>query len=271
MPEAVVTRGYLEGPQGPLFTCRVTPPEDVTPAGSILMLGPFGEEKKSSRRTLHELAITCAEANWSSLSIDFTGTGDSPGHHGDLTVKLMIEEAAAGRDHLAATGPAPVLLGVRLGASIACRLAASGPNSGIVLIQPVPFGGKFLWNTLRRKQVREMMTAGASTGVTAKAKKAFESGRGFDLDGFEVSACMARGLEGLEIASMDIPPDLPALIIGCGPKGRAPADVKKVATHLSESRTEAWLDLEPFWDRIERTSTAELDRTVIGFLEAQGR
>jgi hypothetical protein len=130
----------------------------------------------------------------------------------------------------------------------------------------VPDGGKYLWNLLRRKQVREMMTAGASAGVTARAKEAFESGGSFDLDGYEVSSALARGLEGLKLADLRLPEGLSTLLIGAGPRGRVSPEVAALHPLLPAGSAMVGLDVEPFWDRIERTSTSELQSAVLDFL-----
>jgi len=275
MSTPVVDRGYIDIPgseAGRVFACEVAPPDGIAARGSALLIAPLFEEKKSSRRTLHELALSIAEVGWRSLSVDFTGTGDSPGDHSELTVELMLKEVEAARAHLRERSSAsaePVLLGLRLGAAVAWISAARGAPApgGLVLVQPVPEGRKYLWNMLRRKQVRDMMTAGKSAGVTARAKEAFEAGGSFDLDGFEVSAALARGLEEIDLASEQLPAGLPSLLIGCGPKGRAPADVAKLREGLSETGKMVSLDIEPFWDRIERTDSSALHLAVREFLD----
>ena len=212
-------RGYIEAAGRHVYVCEVSPPGSVAERGVMVILGPFAEEKKSSRRGLHELALACAERGVRSLSVDFTGTGDSPGAHGDLTVESMLEEVAAARSHLRErTGREPALLGLRLGATM------------------------------------------------ASAKEAFESGSSFDLDGFEISAELAKGLESANLACEPLPDAMPAIVIGCGPKGRAPAEVRSLAKILGESGRIEALDIEPFWDRIERIDSSPLQDMICGFL-----
>lgn len=127
----------------------------------IVLCAPFGFEEVCAHRSLRHFADALCAAGWPSLRFDHAGCGDSEGDEFDADVLARWQAGVhAAIDALKATGGVQqvVLLGVRLGATLAALAAAERHDvAGLMAIAPVVRG---------RAYVRELTMLGqtASTG-----------------------------------------------------------------------------------------------------------
>ena len=68
-------------------------PTTQSARGAILMLGPFGEERKCAYRLLVRLARACATCGFGAFRFDYSGTGESLGAHTDASLGRWLEDA----------------------------------------------------------------------------------------------------------------------------------------------------------------------------------
>ena len=128
---------------------------DQLPA--VLLCAPLGQEAIRSHRLLRVLGDTLARRGVPVLRFDAFGTGDAEGVDEDLELPGWVADCMAAATELArlAPGRPQAWLGLRLGATVACRAAgrwtqpaAAGlprpPLQRLVLCEPVLHGPGYL-------------------------------------------------------------------------------------------------------------------------------
>ena len=159
MPE---TAQYFQASNGhPLFGVVSTPATELRNVG-VVFCHPSGEEKQKSYRAFVEFARALASDGIPSLRYDSYGFGDSGGDVIDACIDSQLDNLGTAIDFLKAqTGVDQiVLIGVRLGASIATLFADKHPSiAGLVLIAPI-VNGEMYWDSLVRMQQMSFLTRG---------------------------------------------------------------------------------------------------------------
>jgi alpha-beta hydrolase superfamily lysophospholipase len=116
------------------------------PGGGVLICPPFGYELTCAYRPLRILGERLAADGNLVLRFDYEGTGASSGSglEADLLSRWQ-QSVAAGIAELRRRGIAqPALIGLRLGAALACSAVAADPSVGpVVLWAPVTAGRRF--------------------------------------------------------------------------------------------------------------------------------
>jgi dienelactone hydrolase len=119
---------------------------DGQPVGGVLVCAPFGYESTAAHRTLRRLGDRLARSGRLVLRFDYAATGASAGtvHEPDLLLRWQAS-VAAGVAELRRRGVArPAVVGVRLGAALACAVAAGDGDLGpLVLWAPVTSGRRY--------------------------------------------------------------------------------------------------------------------------------
>lgn len=258
-----------------LFAVRNVPPGPAR--GAVVCCQPFAEEKKSAHRTFYDLALRLAEKRIASIRLDFFGCGDSDGFLSDATTELWIQDIAAALDHLADSVPAEAprfMVGLRLGASLAALCAAEAPGlAGLVLWQPVVNGRKAFAADLRRTLIKQMLTNGAGSVTRDELLARLESGEGrIDLDGFDLTGALYRGIAAIDLAAQDSPFAGPVLIAQMSHAEAIRPEIQRVADLYRDNGADVSVEAlvsPPIWARIERTPCPDLlDRTV-AWIEAR--
>jgi pimeloyl-ACP methyl ester carboxylesterase len=272
--------GYIETPAGVLFRLLHLPAG--ASRGALLLVPPCGDEKRAAYGPLAGLARDLSAAGWAVLRFDFLGTGDSAGESTDVTVSGMERDTRAAAAELARLFPgAPLeLLGVRLGGSLALRLAAGLGARSCAAVAPVTAGAAWLRQErgrrkLRRSMVRkELAAAGQQPGEAAGGNEDLPAGAAEDLDGLPVSADFIREMEAFDPCAGDAPP-VPAgegprtLVVQVSPRRTPLPDLERLAGRFgAEVRC---LHLESFWRPAECPDLGELSACLVSWLELDGR
>jgi exosortase A-associated hydrolase 2 len=253
---------FLPTAQGERF-CAVHAPAG-TPRGAIAYVHPFAEEMHKSRRMAALQAQALAARGWLVLQVDLLGCGDSAGDFGDARWPLWAGDVRAGLEWARARSPGPLALwGLRLGATLACELAAD-PALGVerlVLWQPVASGEHFLTQFLRLRLAAEMLGGGAATSALAELRGQLAQGRTLEIAGYDLHPDLAAAIERVQLA-----PLRPAvkrvdwLEVGAEAAPLRPGPRRVVERWRADGLDvrAATLAGEPFWSTIEITECAAL-------------
>jgi len=171
---------------------------------ALLLVHPFGEEKKSAHRAFVETARALARLHVATFRFDMRGCGDSEGDFARVRLDDWLEDVAAAWDTFRERLPdVPAgLLGLRLGASLASRACRRLDDvRALVLWQPIVEGRSELLADLRRLFIQEMMTHGRSRGrredIIARLER---GGDAVTLDGYPLTSEMYRDIRGVTLA-----------------------------------------------------------------------
>ena len=160
---------------------------------AVVMLAPFGYEAAASHRTYTHLAGQIADAGLPVLRFDYPGTGDSPGD--ELNRELVASRCKAAADacrFLREQGNIRhvVLLGFRLGATIALLSADQCDATSLVLIEPVLSGSQWL---------QQLETLHTIAGVRDSKTKRRVDGGGREFLGSSMSVASYEAIKSLSI------------------------------------------------------------------------
>lgn len=151
---------YFGASDAPLFGC-LHAPAGADIAHAALLLPPAGHEYLGAHRSLRQLALRLAEHGCLALRMDFHGCGDSSGAKDSGNLAQWCDDADQGLALLRARAPhaALHLVGVRLGASVAARVAARRANTAaalasVALWDPVSDGNDYLRAALELHRAR---------------------------------------------------------------------------------------------------------------------
>ncbi len=114
--------------------------------GAVLCY-PWGHEYLCAHRAMRQLTTRLTGVGFHTLRFDYFGTGDSAGEMTEVDLRGWEHDAAFAVDELQEiVGQAKItLIGLRLGAVIAARLAAKRTDiDALVLWDPVISGGEYL-------------------------------------------------------------------------------------------------------------------------------
>ncbi len=145
-----------------------------------------------------------AGRGWAVLLLDPFGTGDSAGSFHEARWEIWLADAGRGADWLAERWPGrPVSLwGLRLGALLACSLAATAPRrfARLLLWQPVVRGDQFVTQFLRLRVAAAMAAGEKESGQDLKARLA--EGEILEVAGYELAPELVAGIEALRLEGL---------------------------------------------------------------------
>jgi alpha/beta superfamily hydrolase len=196
---------YFGGSSRPLFGVLHEAHRPRRRAG-VLVCPPFGQEALRAHRSLRELAARLAEAGFSALRFDYSGSGDSAGEAEDARLEAWVDDALAAIEEVReSTGePRVVLAGLRLGASVAALAARrAGGAEALVLWEPVVDGASHL---AALRAAHEAWMRDHAPGAALSPDEVL---------GFALPEGLASDLARLRL-DLEPPPARRALVIGSG-------------------------------------------------------
>ncbi len=237
----------------------------------VLLCPPLAEEKNKARRRLVELARLVCSRGCDVLHPDYLGTGDSTGCFEGTGIATRKRDIFAGMEYLRQQGAARiVLLGLRLGGTLAAEVAESAPELfGLGLIFPVVDGREYLRSILRRTLLIEMYAAGRVSGRLSElmARSATET---LDVEGFRFTPafCVQLG----ELALLQRPRRYrgQVLLLHSPAVPRSRVELEKLGQRYLEAGAEATLAAvrsEPFWHLHESVRCHEISAAILRWLD----
>jgi len=154
---------------------------------------PFAEEEKCCHRAFVDMARKLCSRGHPVLRIQYRGCGDSEGDFGDFSCADWEQDINNALAFLRRQGrPRLGLLGLRLGASLAGRVAEStGDVQNLILWEPIVNGRQYMSLNLRRKLLRRMLTDKEGGESPPASQATMTDGRtGIDFEGYWISAEM---------------------------------------------------------------------------------
>jgi uncharacterized protein len=219
----------------------IQPPEGGGKGGgrprAAVLCHPWGQEYIRAHRSMRRLAVMLAASGRDTLSFDYFGTGDSAGDTVDGDLAGWESDIAAAIDEVMDVSGTPriALIGLRLGASLAARVASKRPKSieALVLWDPVISGQNFL---------QELHAMETSITSAAPVERPAESGGGHEILGFSLTAALAAQIETLDLLA--VVPGLPPRTLTLFSRPSPACDVLASAPMAVEcmSCAPAWLE-----------------------------
>jgi len=266
----------LDGPRGRLVGMLHRPPVDDGRRPGVLFCNAFGEERKSSALTMARLARAAARAGFPALRFDYYGCGDSEGEfvEADVETRLADIRTAAGFLRERCGRADLCLLGLRLGGALAAAAAVEMAHcAGLVLIEPITDGERYLGGELKRRLVRRMMTgAGRGAGRRELQDKIESDSAVLDMDGFALRGAAYKQIARLGIRAGEVRCDGPVLVCQVHFNDRPKAELEAACAAYREAGAAVEfraLVLPPLWSRVDVTVAPELDSAVTEWLAAR--
>jgi pimeloyl-ACP methyl ester carboxylesterase len=125
-------------------------------AGAVLLCYPWGQEYIRAHRAMRRLASLLAGGRRHVMRFDYFGTGDSMGDSQDVSLSGCEKDIETAIEELRDTSGATrvVLVGLRLGATLAARVAARNKKTveALILWDPVVSGPEYIEELLGSTQ-----------------------------------------------------------------------------------------------------------------------
>jgi pimeloyl-ACP methyl ester carboxylesterase len=180
---------------------------DSSQRRAVVLCNPWGPEYIHAHRTVRLAANMLTNAGFHTLRFDYFGTGDSAGDMPQASIPIWEDNIrAALREVMEMSGTAKAtLIGLRLGALLAARVAAASPEliDRLVLWDPIVDGRLYLKDLLKAARAEIPLRRGP-------LPRPASDGGGHEVLGHPITASLAR-----EIADLDMRPlaaDLPRQI-----------------------------------------------------------
>ncbi|HEY1547169.1 MAG TPA: alpha/beta hydrolase [Kofleriaceae bacterium] len=212
----------------------------------MLLCNPFGEEAARSHRTFRVLATQLERVGISAMRFDYSGTGDSLGDAGDVSVARWLADIAEAAARLEqATGAARIsLVGLRFGATLAALASEKLAPRHLVMWDPIVNGRAYLDELAAQHATYMREELGPAWHARAHVHEAM---------GTPISDVLARDLGAIDLARVP-PTGTRVTVIATRPSPGADALRAKLAQRAQ------WLELA---DSTAWNSDAALNAMVV--------
>jgi pimeloyl-ACP methyl ester carboxylesterase len=213
---------------------------------AVLLCNPFGEEAARSHRTFRVLATQLERVGISAMRFDYSGTGDSLGDAGDVSVARWLADIAEAAARLEqATGAARIsLVGLRFGATLAALASEKLAPRHLVMWDPIVNGRAYLDELAAQHATYMREELGPAWHARAHVHEAM---------GTPISDVLARDLGAIDLARVP-PTGTRVTVIATRPSPGADALRAKLAQRAQ------WLELA---DSTAWNSDAALNAMVV--------
>jgi exosortase A-associated hydrolase 2 len=231
-------------------------PDGASGGTPLVFCHPFGEEKLWAHRVFVTFARELARRGHTVLRFDCAGNGDSAEAFAASSLASCIADIHAAVGWLRARTQAPrvTLLGLRLGASLAWRAAASRPDiEALVMWAPIVDGRRYLQEVLRINLTMQMAVYGEVRQDREALSEVLRGGGTVNVEGYEISSTMAEQLDAMNLTDEAVPRVDRALLLHIEKTGRQgpPPDLQRLGERLPAALLDT-VQEEPFWKEIQQ-------------------
>ena len=165
-------------------------------AQPVVLVPPDGEERDWAVRPLVTAARVLASRGCSVLRFDYYGQGESDGDYEETTIETRVSDLlAATRALRDRTGCAPIIVGTRLGATVALVAAQQQPVAArLALWEPVLDTDQYLQQLLRVNLSTQMVTHGVVVKERPQLLEEARAGIPVSVNGYRVTGPFADAL-----------------------------------------------------------------------------
>lgn len=236
-----------------------------------LLIHPFGEEKKSSQRTLVEIAETLCKAGFFVFIFDLRGCGDSEGTFNEATVSGWVSDIEyamsffQNRTKLQNIG----IIGLRFGAYLSmiyCNKTSKN-NIPLILIEPVLHPLDYLRKSLRHKLMKELCTDGKVLSRRDNLLDQLDKAISVDFDGYELSAVFYKDMVSInkQFDSYSFLKNIQnGYLISISLTGKISKDALEII-NTNLQLPNKMIKMELFWDKVDEVINDELISEVLGY------
>jgi pimeloyl-ACP methyl ester carboxylesterase len=225
---------FFGSAQRRLFGAYEAPRVSAANASAVLLCYPWGQEYIRSHRAMRRLASLLAGGRRHVMRFDYFGTGDSMGESREASLSGWEQDIETAMEELRDTSGATrvTLVGLRLGATLAARVAARNKKTteALILWDPVVSGPEYVGELLGSSQT------------------CLASGEVREVHGFPLTSQFVD-----ELRELDLPALLPAL----------PAQTRVIVSAPLQSHAALRSEL----DRLGRSQTLEQMEELYAWLE----
>ncbi|MCH2176233.1 MAG: hypothetical protein MK193_10950 [Lentisphaeria bacterium] len=214
---------------------------------NLLFVNPFGEERKNILGAYRSF-VDFLDGQFNIFIIDLPGIGEAQRtpctsvEQWQKYLQQFIEQVESSSDF-------PInLLGTRLSANILLNktLLSLPYVKSSILWAPYESGSKILDEWIRRKQVKEMMSAGGAVSSLETFEETWAAGNNVDLDGFELTPTLGKSIQSLEATLVVDTSETQCHIMLCQAGARIPSFVETLFNQ-NKNFEYSIVKQKPFW------------------------
>jgi pimeloyl-ACP methyl ester carboxylesterase len=257
---------FLEADGRRIFAVEHAAGAGAAPLPPLIVVHPWFEEKLWAHRVLLDLARRAAAAGHRVLRFDASGHGDSAREVEEVGFRDWERDAGVAWDWLRErTGTKPDVFGLRLGGTVAARLAA---REGVraALWEPALDPAAHLTEVLRGNLTFQMRQHGKVVRNRAELVKGIESGETVMIEGYGLAPRFWLEARDATMSAEAFPGRCTAILVASISKAapRAGGPVEAAAAEWGKDRPVEWVHVseEPFWSDVRRHRTASPELTA---------
>ena len=202
--------------------------------GAALLITPLFEEKRCAHRALFTCAQSLANAGYSTLIPDLTGTGNSAGDLVEISIDRWhddLEEAIA----ILPAGLPITIIGCRAGALLAVDLLRDAIQiDRVILWHPVTVGKAYLRETVLRRMSQNSIVGGEKPQVGE-----------FEIEGQLLSPELYQEMQALKMP--DEPPHSKIRLLQCSFNEKILGEFARLGERWGDALTIKTIISKPFW------------------------
>ena len=236
-----------------IFATHHDPAPGATPSKwGIVFCPAYTEEAGTSQKVCVDFARLLAEHGHHVLRFDYRGTGDSEGDFSDSSLATHESDIRCAIETLRRRADVHIcLLGLRLGATLAAKVAATANVvEALILLEPLIDLRSYIKNFFRRQVIQDNLVAGRKVTSWRNLFSRLESGQTVDIMAFPISTRSYETFMNFSVPDAVAGYSGPILIIGVGRAARVQKNLERFAALYQENESTVnvlGIEGRPFW------------------------